>query len=40
MKTSFSVGVAGGKELTSDSKVGEGITRVFLRGVLYVPALR
>ena len=26
VKTSFSVGVAGGKELTSDSKVGEGIT--------------
>ena len=40
VKTSFSVGVAGDKELTSDNVVGEGITLVFLRGVAYIPALR
>ena len=26
VKTSFSVGVAGGKELTFDNEVGEGVT--------------
>ena len=40
VKTSFSVGVAGGKELTSDNEVREGIIRIFLRGVAYVPAMR
>ena len=40
VKTSFSVGVAGGKELTFDNEVGEGVTWVFLRWVDYVPALK
>lgn len=39
-ETSFSVGEAGGKGLTSDDHVGEGIAQAFLRGVHYIPALR